>query len=98
MALAGAYMEDSCRRQARNPRPTLRCKDARKGNWLTQVDLLGSDAISVRDVLDGIQPEVIAAGLHKHPACSGRRCAWERLRPASKQPLTFDPAGKPIQA
>ena len=56
MALAGAYMEDSCRRQARNPRPTLRCKDARKGNWLTQVDLLGSDAISVRDVLDGIQP------------------------------------------
>ncbi len=59
-------MEDSCWRQARKSRPALGGKDARKCDGLTQVDLLGSGAIRFPDILDGVEPDVVAAGLHKH--------------------------------
>jgi len=58
-------MEDPRRRQAGNPRPTRGCKDPRECNRLTQVDLLGSASVCFPDVLDSIQPEVVAAGLRK---------------------------------
>lgn len=64
--LGAAYMQDACWGQARKSRPALGCKDASKSDWLTQVDLLGSGAISFPDILNGVQPYVIAAGLHKH--------------------------------
>ena len=71
--LRAAYMKDACWRQARQSRPALGRKDARKCDWLTEVDFLGSGAIRLPDILNGVEPQVVAAGLRMHTTCSGHR-------------------------
>ena len=89
-------MQDACWRQARKSRPALGCKDASRSNGLTQVDLLGGGAISFPDVLNCVQPYMIAAGLHRHPLSSGRCCVYNCLQPAPEQQITSNPAVIPI--
>ena len=63
--LALAYMQDASRGQTDDARPARGCKCGRKGYGLAQVDLLDCGPICLPHMLDRVQPEVVAAGLHE---------------------------------
>ena len=63
--LALAYVQDASRGQTDDARPARGCKCGRKGYGLAQSNLLDCGLICLLKVLDRVQPEVVAAGLHK---------------------------------
>ncbi len=58
-------MQDAIWGQADNARPAQGCESGRKSYRLAQVDLLDCSPICLPHMLDRVQPEVIAAGLHE---------------------------------
>ena len=58
-------MQDASRGQTDDAWPARGCKCGRKGYGLAQSNLLDCGPICLLKVLDRIQPEVVAASLHK---------------------------------
>ena len=58
-------MQDASRGQTDNAWPARGCESGRKSYGLAQIDLLDCSPICLQNMLDRVQPEVIAAGLHE---------------------------------